>query len=59
MNEGSCSGVGDTMSREETGDSRDRLSMVQGCPRFSHGVGLIEAEVVRVGSDGRESGCTV
>ena len=47
------------MSREETGDFRDRLSMVQGCPRFSHGVGLIEAEVVRVGSDGRESGCTV
>ena len=47
------------MSREETGDFRDRLSMVQGCPRFSHGVGLIEAEVVRLGSDGSESGCTV
>lgn len=44
---------------EKRWDFRDRLSMVRGCPRFSHGVGLIEAEVVRVGSDGRESGCTV
>lgn len=37
---------------EKRRDFRDRLSVVQGCPRFSHGVGLIEAEASGLGMMG-------